>query len=129
MNVKNAISQAQQMHQKLIEQTYDGKCTVSELRNVKDSITKVTSKKTIIVAEDIPCKLSVQSSPTIVATGEAYKPVQSVKLFLNPKTKITAGSKIVVTQDGITTEYKRSGMPLVYPTHQEIELELVKEWS
>lgn len=129
MNIKNAISQAQIIHQGIIEQTYGGICTISELQNVKDPITKVTIKKNVIVAEDIPCKLSIQSSPAVISAGEAYKPVQSVKLFLNPIIKIATGSKIIVTQDGTTTEYKGSGMPAIYPTHQEVELELVKEWS
>lgn len=46
------------------------------------------------------------------------------KLFISPDVAIKAGSKIIVTQHGRTTEYSNSGVPAVYPTHQEIMLTL-----
>lgn len=46
-----------------------------------------------------------------------------------PDVVIKAGSKIIVTQHGRTTEYSNSGVPAVYPTHQEIMLTLFNGWA
>ena len=51
-----------------------------------------------------------------------------MKLFISPDVLIKAGSKIIVTQHGRTTEYSNSGVPAVYPTHQEIMLTLFEGW-
>ena len=37
--------------------------------------------------------------------------------------------KITVTQNGVTRDYERSGKPAVYTCHQEVPLELFKEWA
>jgi len=42
---------------------------------------------------------------------------------------IPEGSKITVTQNGVTHDYERSGKPAVYSCHQEVPLELFKEWA
>ena len=42
---------------------------------------------------------------------------------------IKGGSKIVVTQNGRTQIFSSSGEAAVYPTHQEIILELFKGWA
>lgn len=49
---------------------------------------------------------------------------QIIKLFLPTDYSISPGSKIVVTQNGVTTEYKNAGKPFIYDSHQEIEVEL-----
>lgn len=54
---------------------------------------------------------------------------QTVKLFLKPEKIIEPGSKITVTQNGVTTDYASSGKPAVYETHQEVILELKEKWS
>lgn len=64
------------------------------------------------------------------STGDPVATVsQSVKLFISPDVVIKAGSKIIVTQHGRTTEYSNSGVPAVYPTHQEIMLTLFEGWA
>lgn len=60
---------------------------------------------------------------------KVYTVSQSVKLFISPDIVIKAGSKIIVTQHGRTTEYSNSGVPAVYPTHQEIMLTLFEGWA
>ena len=55
--------------------------------------------------------------------------LQATKLFISPDITIKPGSKITVTQTGVTTEYTGSGVPAVYPTHQEIMLELFESWA
>lgn len=80
------------------------------------------------VLEDQPCKLSFETLTS--SNGDPVATVsQSVKLFISPDVVIKAGSKIIVTQHGRTTEYSNSGVPAVYPTHQEIMLTLFNGWA
>ena len=64
-----------------------------------------------------------------VQTDTAAALSQGVKVFLSPNVSIKAGSKLTVTQNGVTTAYKSSGVPAVYPTHQEIILTLFERWA
>lgn len=54
---------------------------------------------------------------------------QAVKLFIAPEIAVPEGSRIDVTQNGITTSYRQSGTPAVYSSHQEITLELYKRYA
>ena len=59
---------------------------------------------------------------------------QQVKLFLSPQIKVNAGSKLIVTQkydsrEDLVSEFSSSGVPAVYPSHQEISLELFERWA
>ena len=38
-------------------------------------------------------------------------------------------NRVIVTQNGETTEYKNSGKPAIYSSHQEIILELFDGWA
>ena len=60
-------------------------------------------------------------------TGAAV--TQGVKLFIAPEAEVKSGSKITVTQNGVTTEYSASGEAAVYESHKEIMLELWKGWA
>ena len=67
--------------------------------------------------------------PNTNQTDTAAQLVQTIKIFLAPEIRVQAGSKLTVTQNGVTTEYKSSGEPALYQTHQEIMLELFKGWA
>lgn len=77
---------------------------------------------------DKPCRLSFTSAVT-ATDGAVAEVSQKVKLFCSPDFEIREGSKITVTQNGITTAYKRSGVPSMYATHQEILLDLFERWA
>lgn len=124
----NAIQIAQKAARKAVESTYAGVVTVSEYKKVKDPNTALTSYKEVVVLNQ-PCSLSFESIAAAVQTGTVATVSQAVKLFLSPDITIKPGSKIKVTQTGVTTEYKSSGVPAVYPTHQEIMLELFDGWA
>ena len=62
-------------------------------------------------------------------TETAASLTQGTKLFLPPNVEIKAGSKIIVEQDGVKNAYSASGVPAVYPTHQEIILTLFERWA
>jgi hypothetical protein len=124
-----AIEAARKAAPRAQEITYEGVCTVYENQSIKDPNTKLTHEEEIAVIEDQPCKLSFEKLNAVVQTETAAAIAQGLKLFLAPEIHINGGSKIVVTQNGVTGVYSASGEPAVYPTHQEIMLELFKGWA
>ena len=114
---------------KAIESMYDGTCTIIERQKVKLP-NKSTGFKDIVVLEDIPCRLSFK---TITNTNQAETGVSAVvqvtKVFIAPEIQVKPGSKLTIMQNDVTTEYKSSGQPAIYTTHQEIELELFERWA
>lgn len=113
----------------MIEATYLGTMTVMERKKGKEEKTKLTKAEAVVVLENQPCKLSFETLKAAVPTDSAATITQGTKLFVSPDVSIKAGSKITVTQDGVTTDYTSSGVPAVYPTHQEIILELFEEFA
>lgn len=123
--------QNRKLQERLLNQLIPGgdSIGVSEYQKVKDPVTALTSYKEVVVLENQPCKLSFESITTAIQTEAAVTISQAVKLFLSPDITIKPGSKLKVTQTGVTTEYSSSGVPAVYPTHQEIMLELFDGWA
>ena len=114
---------------KAVESAYTGICTVIEFRNVKDPVSKITKPQEVTVTENVPCRVSFESKTAAASTLTAAEVAQGIRLFLAPEIKIKSGSKVIVTQNGVTTEYAASGVPAVYITHQEIMLELFRGWA
>lgn len=122
--VDNVIAAARRAR----EQLYIGRCTIAEYRQLRDEATRISSGSEVVIADDIPCRLSYEK---IVAAGEgrAAAVSQQVKLFLAPDIVVKPGSKITVEQDGHRQEFAASGEPAVYATHQEIMLEIFRGWA
>lgn len=126
MNMNStAIKQAR----KAIESLYDSTCTIIEYEEKKDPVTKKTAGKEITVYQDKPCRLSYSSNKKSDQSEVANVVTQIIKVFIAPELDIKAGSKLVVTKKSRTVEYKNSGKPAIYDTHQEIVLELFKGWA
>lgn len=125
----SAIQAAQEAARKALEATYSGMLTVTEMQKVRDDKSKLTKTEQVMVLGNQPCKLSFETLKAAIQTDAASTVKQVTKLFVSPDVTIRAGSKITVTQDGVTTDYKESGIPAVYATHQEIILELFKGWA
>ena len=123
------LERARSAARKALEATYEGLCTVYEYRDVTDEKTKLSSEEEVAVIEDQPCKLSFEKLNAVVQTDMAAKQTQGTKLFIAPEIKVKPGSKIVVEQNGVTTEYSASGVPAVYLSHAEIMLELFEGWA
>ena len=123
----SAIEAARKAARKAQEQLYDGVCTVIEYRKVKDEKTKLSGMEDVIVLEGQPCRISFSKVSQSIQGESSANISQSIKLFISPDVTIKPGSKITVTQNGVTTVYKSSGVPAVYATHQEIMLELYEE--
>lgn len=111
-----------------IELGYSGTCDVVEYAKIiaKD---KTTSFEEVVVFENISCKLSFSSTTIANDTGIASSITQTVKLFVAPEVVIKPNSKIIVTQNGVVETYTNSGQPSIFATHQEIMLDLFREWA
>lgn len=110
-----------------LERFYSDTCTVYVQQEAEsdDCLTRFENK---VLYADQPCRLSFSSSTT--ASGDTVAAVgQSVKLFVSPELVIPPGSRIDVLrhpETPFTFHYKSSGPAAVYPTHQEIPLELAE---
>ncbi|MBS5822410.1 MAG: hypothetical protein KID00_00885 [Clostridium argentinense] len=113
---------------KAIEMTYTGKCTITEHQKVKKP-NKSTGFEDVIILKDQPCKLSFSKIANTNQGETAAMVVQTAKVLIAPEIQIKPGSKLTITQNGVTTEYSQSGEPAIYNTHQEVILELFKRWS
>lgn len=113
---------------KAVESQYKALCNVYEYKKVKDEYTKITSSKEVLSMEQMPCRLSFEK---INSTSLEGVPIQNMtaKLFISPDIVIKSGSKIEVTQDNVTTVFAHSGKSAIYPSHQEIILELFDEYA
>lgn len=107
-----------------LECAYVGECSIYQYRGARDPDTGITREEEVCVAEGLPCRLSFERLSAAAQTETAAETAQGLKLFLAPDVRVSAGSKVVVTQNGATGEYSASGEPAVYPTHQEVVLEL-----
>lgn len=116
------------MVRKAIETTYKGKCTITEHTKVKKD-NKSTGFQDVDVLENEPCKLSFSKITNTNQGESAAKLIQTAKVLIAPEIQVKPGSKLTVTQEGRTTEYKNSGEPAIHQTHQEIVLELFKGWA
>lgn len=110
-----------------IERMYRGTLTIHEWTLVTDPETHISSEVETITVVDQPCMLSnTSTAPTTSADG-IPSVTKVTKIFVAPDVVIKEGSKLVVTQDGVTNTYERSGIPSVYPTHQEVSVNLVEK--
>ncbi len=125
----DAVRAAQEAARKAQESLYTGIMTVTEHRKVTDDTSKLTRYEDIRVLDDQPCRLSFETLKQAISSEPATTVTQVIKLFLSPDITVRAGSKITVTQDGITADYAYSGIPAVYPTHQEIILNQFERWA
>lgn len=117
-----------QMVKKALQRLHTSTCIIYTFDD--DSIDEVTGivtqgKKK---SREYPCRVSYKlvsyktGNPT--STGEHIGvATQMVTLFLDPDIIVPPGSDIDVIQNGRTLQYKSSGVPAVFQSHQEISLE------
>ncbi|MFF2179414.1 hypothetical protein ACFVT8_23625 [Lysinibacillus sp. NPDC058147] len=114
---------------KALERLWRGNCTVKSWLEVEDPVTHVTQSKEVTLYKDLKCKLSHEKLTSSSSTGGPAIITEQIKLSLGNEYKIPAGCKIIVTQDNVTEAYTRSGKPGIFMDHQEIVLELFKEYA
>lgn len=126
--IMDAIRQAQNMHRAVIEQTYVGRCMVTERKKVKRPNSS-TGFEEVVVLEGQPCLMIYKTVSSASAPEPAAAINQGTVLLIAPEVEIKPGSKITLSQNGVTADYARSGIPAVFSTHQEINLESFKEYA
>lgn len=114
---------------KAIESQYDGECSIIEYKEKLKENSNITDFVEETVKQNQACRISFEEVYVNTETDEESKVITKIKLFIAPEINILPGSKIVVTQRGRTTEYKNSGEPAIYKTHQEIMLVKFKGWA
>lgn len=114
----------------VIKSLWRGKCTVTvRNNNTTDENTGRVAVGEVDTYTDEPCRISFDTVNATQPENNAANIVQSITLFIDRAVAIPEGSKITVTQNGVTAVYEKSGKPAVYSTHQEIPLELFKGWA
>lgn len=115
---------------KALETLWKGLCTVIVQVGEENPDTNLTEFEEQELYAGQPCHLSFKSGvSTPAGSGEVALVTQTTTLFIGSELAIPAGSKIIVTQNGVTTEYARSGEPRLYADHQEIDLVLFERWA
>lgn len=111
-----------------IESLYKDRCDIIEYQSYKKE-NKSTGQKEVTIVENQPCRLSIQNTTSTSPADGAATIQQTIKLFIAPELVINPGSKIVITRNGQTREYKNSGVSAMYCSHQEVILELFDGWA
>ena len=113
----------------IVSRRYKDVCAVYEFVQTVNGRNHITSKAEKKKYDNVPCRLSFNSSAVTAKQNLANAVTQQIKLFLSPDLQIDSGSKIVVTHEGRQTAYRACSEPKIYPSHQELELEIAKEWA
>lgn len=112
-----------------LRRLWKGRCDVVVREGRKDPETRRMGNVEKVLASGLPCRLSFETAAPVGDNVHAAQLAQEVKLFLGREVRVPEGSKLVVTQNGVTAAYQQSGPPAVYAHHQEIRLELFRRWA
>lgn len=116
-------------YRRAVQSLWEGRAAVTVREGVPDPATGRTEMAERVLAEDLPCRISRKTTQAAEPEEEAARTAQAATLYIDPAMEIPAGSKITVTQNGMTADYGRSGKAAAYSCHQEIPLALWKEWA
>ena len=116
-------------YKKAVQGMWKGKATVTVLEGTLNPANGRTEPTESVTVSDAPCRISHTTVKSTQPSEEAATVAQSATLYIDPSVDIPEGSKVTVTQNGVTRDYERSGTPAVYSTHQEIPLELFRGWA
>lgn len=116
-------------YKKAIQRLWNGLATITVRQGVLNPANGRTEPVEKVMASGLSCRISHQTVKSTDPTEEAALIAQTATLYIDPSVAIPEGSKITVIQNGVTRDYERSGKPAVYTCHQEVPLELFKEWA
>lgn len=115
------------IQQKYADVMYTDTCNVYNQQKIK--VNNKTKFESVLVVENEPCRLSYDIPKIAVQTESSATLSNNAKLFISPNVEVVEGSRIEVVREGKTYQFKCSGMPSMYPTHQEIKLELSEVYA
>ena len=115
--------------ERAIKSLWTGHCTIFVRENAiePDPATGITLQTEIAAVEDELCRVSFGSSSALGDQRGAPPLTQTITLFID--CDVPPGSKVVVTQNGVTTTFGASGVPKVFTYHREITMEHWKGWA
>lgn len=116
-------------YKQAVQSPWDGKATITVREGVLNPANGRTEPVERVTVEAAACRISHVTVKSTEPSEEAAVVAQTVTLYIDPSVDIPEGSKVTITQDGVTRDYERSGKPAVYSCHQEVPLELFKEWA
>ena len=109
---------------------YIDRCNVYESVVTDDTLTSF-EKKTVY--ENIPCRLSTKSYLFGENAGSENKNTlkisKKIKLFFPPQYKIKPGSRVEVFHMGEVAVLGKSGDMNLYPSHNEVMVEIIKNYA
>lgn len=112
-----------------VQRLWTGRATITVQDGKLNPANGRTEMVERVLAEAVPCRISHSTIKSTEPAEEAALVAQSVVLYIDSSVGIPEGSKITVTQNGVTRDYGRSGTPAVYTVHQEVPLELWEGWA
>lgn len=115
------------IQKKFADIMYTDVCNVYNQQKIK--VNNKTKFENVLVIENEPCRLSYDNPKIAVQTESSTNLSNNVKLFISPDIEVVEGSRIEVVREGKPYQFKCSGMPSMYPTHQEIKLELSEVYA
>lgn len=115
------------IQKKFADVMYTDVCNIYNQKKIK--VNNKTKFESVLVVENEPCRLSYDSPRIAVQTESSANISNNVKLFISPQIDVAEGSRIEVTREGNIYQFKCSGVPSMYPTHQEIKLELAEVYA
>ena len=116
-------------YKKAVQGPWNGKATITVREGELNPANGRTEQMERVTASDLPCRISHTTVKTTESSEEAAVVAQAVTLYIDSSVGIPEGSKITVTQNGVTRDYERSGTPAVYTVHQEVPLALWEGWA
>ncbi len=112
-----------------VKSLWGGVCTVTVRENAMNEQKGRTEPREVDLCRDVPCRISFGTVQSTEQSNGAARIVQTVTLFVDPAVSIPEGSRITVTQKGVTGVYEQSGRAAVYSSHKEIPLVLFGGWA
>lgn len=111
-----------------IEKLYDATCNIV-VNEEYEKPNGVTAFRDVAKYTDEPCHVSQTTANKAENDHVASEITKRVSIYLKENLNVPAGSKILVTYNGITTEYKFSGESARYDCFQKIVAEHVGRWA
>lgn len=111
-----------------IESLYRDTADIYTIQKVVNPETHITEMSYQAFQTGIPCKLSIKTAYITADTDTVSTSEQSITLFLSPDIIVPSGSRFIIMHFGRELRFEQSGLPAVYPDHQEIRL-LYSEWA
>ena len=119
----------QERYKTAVQSIWKGRAAITVLEGVLNPANGRTEPTPRTLAEGVPCRLSYTTVKATEPSEGGAVAAQAVTLYTGPNLDIPEGSRVTVTQNGVTRDYERSGTPAVYTAHQEVPLQLFRGWA